>query len=105
DLLRGIGPQVKAGRHRRFRLEPDPALLAGAVAAAGGVDRDAVPARRVEEGDSLRDPYPAGDEPGGDALVHGWTGIAWVGSAAFAARNAAIQAAPQSSRPSNRSAA
>ena len=36
--------------HRRGRGELDLALVAGAVAAAGGVDGDAVPRRRVEDG-------------------------------------------------------
>ena len=70
DLLRGVGAQVEAGRQRRVRLEPDAAFLAGAVAAAGGVDRDAVPARRVEEGDPPRHPHRAVVEPEVDPLAH-----------------------------------
>ena len=39
-------------------VDPDLALVAGAVAAAGGVDRDAVPGRGVEDGDARRHPDP-----------------------------------------------
>ena len=40
-------------------LDADLALVAGAVAAAGGVDRDAVPRRGVEDGDAGRHPHLA----------------------------------------------
>ena len=56
DLGRGVGPDVQAGRRGRVLLDPDPALLAGAVAAAGRVDGDAVPAGRVEQGHAARNP-------------------------------------------------
>ena len=57
DLGGGVGPDVQAGRRRRVVRDPDPAFLAGAVAAAGGIDRDAVPAGRVEQGHAGRDPH------------------------------------------------
>src|ERR1700743_2953984 len=57
DLLRRIGPDVQAGRRGRVLGDPDPALLAGAVAAAGRVDGDAVPAGRVEQGHAVRNPH------------------------------------------------
>src|SRR4029077_17224300 len=57
DLLRGVGPDVQAGRRGRVLGDPDPALLAGAVAAAGRVDGDAVPAGRVEQGHAVRNAH------------------------------------------------
>ena len=57
DLLRRVGPDVQAGRRGRVLGDPDPALLAGAVAAAGRVDGDAVPAGRVEQGHAVRNPH------------------------------------------------
>ena len=42
--------------HVRAALDPHPALVAGAVAAAGGVDGDAVPRGGVEDGDAGRHP-------------------------------------------------
>ena len=44
---------------RRRTLDPDPALVAGAVASARGVDRDAVPRRGVEDGHSRGDAHLA----------------------------------------------
>ena len=52
----GVRPDVQAGRRRRVVGDPDPALLAGAVAAAGRVDRDAVPAGGVEQRHAVRNP-------------------------------------------------
>ncbi len=45
--------------HRRGRRDPHLALVAGAVATAGGVDRDAVPRCGVEDADTWRHPYLA----------------------------------------------
>ena len=58
ELLAGEGAQVVA-RDRARPLDPDPALVAGAVAAAGGVDGDAVPRRGVEDRDAGRHPHRA----------------------------------------------
>ena len=102
DLLGGVGAQVEAGRQRRVRLEPDAALLAGAVAAAGGVDRDAVPARRVEEGDPLRHPHRAAVEPEVDPLAHGSTGIASGGSSVASAAPSRRGTPRSRRRPSRR---
>ena len=52
ELLGGEGAHVEPGDRHRAALDPDLALLAGAVTAAGRVDRDAVPRRRVEDGDA-----------------------------------------------------
>ena len=60
ELGRGEGAHVVAGdRGRVAGGDPDPALVAGAVAAAGGVDRDAVPRRGVEDGHPGRHPHVA----------------------------------------------
>src|SRR5439155_681469 len=116
DLLRRVGPDVQAGRRGRVLGDPDPALLAGAVAAAGRVDGDAVPAGRVEQGHAVRNPHrPVIEDkidPNGLGYcflrrrhVAPWT-CAFAASAAFCwARCAAIQFAPHSSRFSTRSAA
>jgi hypothetical protein len=50
--------------------DPDLALLTGAVAAAGRVDRDPVPAGGVEHGRAARDPDlgTVGEEPQPDAV-------------------------------------
>src|SRR5262249_41271141 len=134
QLLRGEGPHVQRGRRRRPVGHLDLALLAGAVAAAGGGDGDAVPAGGVEHGDAVRHPYPprAGLEDQvdpGRAVLHVpgvqlgvlhaghvvacwapacWAPACWVPACwawACWARWAAIQAAPQASRSSSRSAA
>src|SRR6202034_1512459 len=93
-------------------------LLAGAVPAAGGVDRDAVPAGRVEQGHAVRNPnrpliknqiYPNGPV----CYVLGNRHVpaccpcasACARSAASWARCAAIQDAPHSSWFSTRSEA
>src|SRR5262249_29855532 len=61
-LRRLVGPDragVELGGGARAPVQhPALALLAGAVTAAGGVDRDAVPARGVEQGDPVRHPHP-----------------------------------------------
>src|SRR4029077_5251264 len=118
DLLRRIGPDVQAGRRGRVLGDPDPALLSWAVAAAGRVDGDAVPAGRVEQGHAVRNPHrPVIEDqidPNGlggcfprRRHVAPWpSACALAASAAFwAARCAAIQLAPHSSRFSTRSAA
>src|SRR5690606_25625156 len=82
--------------------DPDLALAAGAVAAAGGVDRDAVPAGGVEQRDARRHPHLAG--PTAVDLV-GDADPVGAHAGCFLARCAAIHAAPHSSLPSSRSAA
>ena len=101
-------------------VDPDLALLAGAVAAAGRVDGDAVPAGRVEQGHAVRNPHrpviedkidpnglggrrPPPSSRGSLAPAPAPRRPAWLRPAG--ARCAAIQLAPHSSRFSTRSAA
>src|SRR6185312_5591055 len=105
-------PRVdRVDRHRAVE-DAHLALLAGAVAAAGGIDRDPVPGRGVEDGRAGGDadvaavgaelqPHPPGAR-GGGCLAHAAPAAC---AAASLARWAAIQRAPHSSWPSRKSAA
>ncbi len=119
------GAQVELGDRDRSVGDPHLALLAGAVPAAGRVDRDSVPRGRVEHGHAGRNAHgrarrlEAQRHPGrlvGRAVallgrVHrdrhavAACTCACACAAACAWRWAAIQSVPHSSRPRRRSAA
>src|SRR5581483_4773082 len=102
EFFGAVRPDVQAGRRRSVAVNPYPALFAGPVPAAGRVDRDAVPARRVEQRHAVRHPDGPLIEkqiyPNGLGCLFRCHCCCW-------ARKARIQFAPQSSRPSTRSAA